>query len=137
MFRSESCFLRNRNGGKCFESCFLIFLQEQGIGKQGPKGRKNKEKRNSLGKCNQGPTMLSSMRSLHPLPSLWPITLMLRRKSLQLLSMLAAAEDLPLGVSPRTMQHLFLWSTYTRSLFSNAFLAQQLLSLAAFNLMAA
>jgi len=34
--------------GKCSESCFLVFLQEQEHGKQGPKGRENEEKRNSL-----------------------------------------------------------------------------------------
>jgi len=33
--------------GKCSESCFLIFLQEQEHMKQGPKGRGNEEKRNS------------------------------------------------------------------------------------------
>jgi len=33
--------------GKCSESCFLIFLQEQEHRKQGPKGRENIEKRNS------------------------------------------------------------------------------------------
>jgi len=35
-------------GGTCSESCFLIFLQEKECGQQGPKGRKNEEKRNSL-----------------------------------------------------------------------------------------
>jgi len=34
--------------GKCSESCFLIFLQEQEHRKWGPKGRENEEKRNSL-----------------------------------------------------------------------------------------
>jgi len=34
--------------GKCSESCFLVFLQEQEHRKQGPKGRENEEKRNSL-----------------------------------------------------------------------------------------
>jgi len=34
--------------GKCSESCFLVFLQEQELRKQGPKGRENEEKRNSL-----------------------------------------------------------------------------------------
>jgi len=32
--------------GKCSESCFVVFLQEQEHRKQGPKGRENKEKRN-------------------------------------------------------------------------------------------
>jgi len=35
-------------GGTCSESCFLVFLQEKEHGKQGPKGRENEEKRNSL-----------------------------------------------------------------------------------------
>ena len=36
------------NGGKCSESCFLVFLKEQGTGKQGPKGKEKEENRNSL-----------------------------------------------------------------------------------------
>jgi len=34
--------------GKCSESCFLVFLQEQEHRKKGPKERGNKEKRNSF-----------------------------------------------------------------------------------------
>jgi len=34
--------------GKCSKSCFLVFLQEQEHRKQGPKGRENEEKKNSL-----------------------------------------------------------------------------------------
>jgi len=37
-----------RNWRKCSESCFLIFLKEQGTGKWGPKGKETKENRNSL-----------------------------------------------------------------------------------------
>jgi len=33
--------------GKCSQSCFLIFLQEQEHMKQGPKGMENEQKRNS------------------------------------------------------------------------------------------
>jgi len=36
------------NGGKCSESCFLVFLKEQGTGKQGPKGKEMEENRNFL-----------------------------------------------------------------------------------------
>jgi len=36
------------NGGKCSESCFLVFLQEWECRKWGPKGRENWEKRKSL-----------------------------------------------------------------------------------------
>ena len=35
------------NGGKCSESCFLIFLKEQENGKQGPKGKETEENMNS------------------------------------------------------------------------------------------
>jgi len=34
--------------GKCSESCFFVFLQEQEHRKLGPKGREKEEKRNSL-----------------------------------------------------------------------------------------
>jgi len=35
-----------KNGGTCSESCFLIFLKEQGTGKQGPKGNEKEESGN-------------------------------------------------------------------------------------------
>jgi len=36
------------NGGKCSESCFLIFLEEQGTEKWGPKGKETEENMNSV-----------------------------------------------------------------------------------------
>jgi len=40
--------------GKCSESCFLVFLQEQEHGKQGLKGREQGKEEFFKGKCNQG-----------------------------------------------------------------------------------
>jgi len=63
--------------GKCSESCFPVFLQEQEHRKWGPKGRENGEKRNSS-KENATKVVTEQMkpRGTHTfLPSNWRQTL--------------------------------------------------------------